>query len=188
MTCIEGPRLRLRAATTRDAVARLSLGHSPDIVRMFGVSHADHKPMTMDAAEGWALGLSRDPNAWVIEVSGRMIGEIKLHSINIQDSRASMAIAIYDPLQLGKGYGSEAIRLLLHHTFTQLHLHRVGIRVLAYNERAIRAYRKCGFVVEGRERETAFVDGAWYDDLMMGLLSHEFLAQNQCAGTASRQT
>jgi RimJ/RimL family protein N-acetyltransferase len=155
---------------------------------MFGVSHADHKPMTMDAAEGWALGLSRDPNAWVIEVSGRMIGEIKLHSINIQDSRASMAIAIYDPLQLGKGYGSEAIRLLLHHTFTQLHLHRVGIRVLAYNERAIRAYRKCGFVVEGRERETAFVDGAWYDDLMMGLLSHEFLAQNQCAGTASRQT
>jgi RimJ/RimL family protein N-acetyltransferase len=46
--------------------------------------------------------------------------------------------------------------------------------VLAYNERAIRAYQKCGFVVEGRERETAFVDGKWHDDLMMGLLSTEF--------------
>ena len=187
MTSIEGPGLRLRAATADDAAARLSLGHNPDIVRMFGVNLADHKPMTLDAAEGWALGLSSDPNAWIIEVSGQLIGEIKLHSINVQDRRASMAIAIYDPSQLGKGLGSEAIRLLLHHAFTQLHLHRVGIRVLAYNERAIRAYLKCGFVVEGRERETAFVDGVWHDDLMMGLLSHEFLAQSQGAAVASRQ-
>lgn len=84
-----------------------------------------------------------------------------------------MAIAIYDSQKLGKGFGSEAIRLLLHHAFTELDLHRIGIRVLAYNERAIRAYEKRGFIVEGRERETAFVDGVWQDDLMMGILSRE---------------
>jgi RimJ/RimL family protein N-acetyltransferase len=49
--------------------------------------------------------------------------------------------------------------------------------VLAYNKRAIRAYEKCGFVIEGREREAAFVDGAWHDDVMMGLLDHEFLME-----------
>ncbi|MGL4199204.1 MAG: GNAT family N-acetyltransferase [Allorhizobium sp.] len=81
---------------------------------------------------------------------------------------------MYDAQQLGKGYGSEAIRLLLHHAFTELDLHRIGIRVLAYNERAIRAYLKCGFIVEGRERETAFVDGVWHDDLIMGILSRDF--------------
>ena len=59
---------------------------------------------------------------------------------------------------------------------TLLRMHRIGIRVLAYNQRAIHAYKKCGFVIEGRERETAFVDGAWHDDVMMGLLDHEFLS------------
>lgn len=174
MICMDGPHVRLRPATADDAAARFSLGNIPDIVRMFGVSHSDTKPMTMDAAEAWARGQATNPHAWIIEVAGRLIGEIKLHSISAQDRRASMAIAIYDPQQLGKGLGSAAIRLLLHHAFTELNFHRIGIRVLAYNERAIRAYQKCGFVVEGRERETALVDGVWHDDLMMGLLSREF--------------
>ncbi len=174
MTCMEGPSLRLRPATADDAAARFLLGHNPEIVRMFGVSHAGAKPMTMDAAEAWARAHAANPYVWIIEVGGQLIGEIKLHSVNAQDRRASMAIAIYDAQQLGKGYGSEAIRLLLHHAFTELDLHRIGIRVLAYNERAIRAYLKCGFVVEGRERETAFVDGVWHDDLMMGILSRDF--------------
>ncbi len=174
MNVMEAPGLRLRFATAGDAAARFSLGHDPDITRMFGVSQADHKPMTLEAAEAWALGQSKDVNARIIEVDGRLVGEIKLHSINAQDRRASMAIAIYDPQMLGKGLGTRAICLLLHHAFTQMDLHRVGVRVLAYNKRAIRAYEKCGFVLEGRERETAFVDGVWHDDLMLGILSHEF--------------
>jgi len=56
-------------------------------------------------------------------------------------------------------------------------LHRVSLRVLAYNVRAIRCYSACGFVEEGREREAAFVGGEWHDDVMMGLLAHEFAAR-----------
>ena len=85
-----------------------------------------------------------------------------------------MAIAIYDRNMLGMGVGTAAIQLLLRHAFCELKLHRIGIRVLAYNDRAIRSYAKCGFILEGRERETAFVDGEWHDDFMMGLLSTEF--------------
>jgi RimJ/RimL family protein N-acetyltransferase len=88
-----------------------------------------------------------------------------------------MAIGIFDPELLGKGLGSESIRLVLKYAFEHLQLHRIGIRVLAYNTRAIRAYEKCGFVVEGREREAAFVNDAWHDDVMMGLLETEFLRQ-----------
>ncbi|KAA0700129.1 N-acetyltransferase [Neorhizobium sp. P12A] len=176
MVCLEGAGVRLRPASPDDAKARFSLGTDVDIAKMFGVSGSDVKPVTRDAAEEWAQGQAKNPYAWMIDVEERLIGEIKLHSLNFQDRRASMAIAIYHPAFLGKGLGSEAIRLLLRHAFTELELHRIGIRVLAYNERAIRAYQKCGFVVEGRERETAFVDGKWHDDLMMGLLSTEFLA------------
>ncbi|WP_283194694.1 GNAT family protein [Rhizobium sp. AN80A] len=169
-------RVRLRPASPDDAEARFALGTDAEIVKMFGVSSADVLPMTRHAAEQWALAQTQSPHVWIIEVEKRLIGEIKLHSINDQDRRASMAIGIYDPSFLGKGIGTEAIRLLLQHAFRELKLHRIGIRVLAYNERAIRAYAKCGFIVEGRERETAFVDGKWHDDLMMGLLSTEFPA------------
>jgi RimJ/RimL family protein N-acetyltransferase len=55
-----------------------------------------------------------------------------------------------------------------------LKLHRISVRVVAYNARALGAYRKCGFTTEGREREAAFVDGAWHDDVMMGILDREY--------------
>jgi RimJ/RimL family protein N-acetyltransferase len=53
------------------------------------------------------------------------------------------------------------------------------VRVVDYNLRAIRAYQKCGFVIEGREREAALVDGAWHDDVMMAILDREHLAMQQ---------
>jgi RimJ/RimL family protein N-acetyltransferase len=62
----------------------------------------------------------------------------------------SMAIAIFDRNSVGRVLGSEAISLVLGHAFDTLRLHRIGIRVLSYNHRAIRAYEKCGFVLEAR--------------------------------------
>ncbi len=173
MTTLEGSKVRLRRASAEDAEARFALGRDPEIGRMFGVSQADVKPMTFEAAKQWAEGHANDPHAWMIEVNGRLIGQIKLHSIHANDRRASMAIGIYDRTELNKGAGTEAIRLLLAHAFKELGLHRIAVRVLEYNERAIRAYVKCGFKIEGRERESAFVDGHWHDDVMMALLATE---------------
>lgn len=66
------------------------------------------------------------------------------------------------------------MRLALAYGFDGLGLHRIDLRVLAFNERAIRCYRKCGFVVEERLREPALVDSERHDDLIMGLLASEF--------------
>ena len=64
-------------------------------------------------------------------------------------------------------------RLVLAYAFDS-GLHRVGLRVLATNERAVRCYTSCGFKLEGRERESARIDGVWQDDLIMGILAREF--------------
>ena len=72
------------------------------------------------------------------------------------------------------GLGRQAVRLVLAHAFGPLGLHRVGLRVIAFNTRAIRCYRACGFIEEGREREAAQVGGAWHDDIIMGVLAQEF--------------
>ena len=95
--------------------------------------------------------------------------------VEAHDRRAALAIGIEDPTWLGRGLGTEALRLALGFGFAR-GLHRVSVRVLASNTRAIACYRKCGFVDEGRERESALVEGQWQDDLIMGLLDHEFAA------------
>ncbi|MFJ7354444.1 GNAT family N-acetyltransferase [Phyllobacterium sp. NPDC097923] len=103
--------------------------------------------------------------------------EARLNLIHPPSRMSTLAIGIYDTASLGRGLGSRAIRLTLGHAFLTIRLHRIGIRVPAYNRRAIRTYEKCGFIVEGRERETALVNGTRHDDIMMGLLEHEFQSQ-----------
>jgi len=56
-----------------------------------------------------------------------------------------------------------------------MNLHRVDLRVLAFNDGAIASYRKCGFVQEGCERNSCWLDGQWYDETIMAVLATEFL-------------
>ena len=76
----------------------------------------------------------------------------------------------------GRGLGTEATRLMLGLAFDTLGLHRVGLTVFAFNERAIRSYRKAGFAIEGRMREAIVRDGRYWDELQMGVLQEEWRA------------
>lgn len=141
--------------------------------RGIGGSFDPAASFTRDQAEAAIRFIENQKHAWVID-AGRFIGHVRLHSAVPADRRAALAIGINDPAYLGKGYGTEAVRLAL--TFAFEHgLHRVSLRVLASNARAIACYRKCGFIEEGRERETALVGGVRQDDLIMGLLDREFV-------------
>ncbi len=168
-----GQRVTLRRPRGEDFKARVTLGTDAEIVRMCGGSRSEVRPMTEEEARRWVQQLLDHDYAWVIE-SDTLIGHIRLDRLDLRDMRASLAIGIDDKAQLGIGLGTEAIGLVLDYAFKVLKLHRISVRVIDYNLRAIRAYRKCGFVVEGREREAAFVDGTWYDDVMMGILDREY--------------
>jgi RimJ/RimL family protein N-acetyltransferase len=66
---------------------------------------------------------------------------------------------------------------MLDHAFGTLGLHRIALFVFEFNERAVRAYRKCGFVVEGRARESIWRDGRWWDELAMSVLESDWRAR-----------
>lgn len=172
---LHGPRVTLRAPKTGDVAARLALGNSAELHRLFGGEPSQVRPLTEHAAENWVAAVEAEKYGWVIDAEGTLIGSIRLHSMNPADRRAVLAIGILDESRLGRGYGSEAMRLVLEHAFGPLDLHRVSLRVLDFNERAIAAYKKVGFVEEGRERESAFIDGLWYDDILMGVLARDFV-------------
>src|SRR5215472_5916942 len=175
---LRGKRVTLRRTREDDFQARLKLGTDAGIFRMYGGNLTDLRPMTEDAAKRWVQRLLDQDYAWIVEAGG-LIGEIRLDRVDLRDRRASLAIGIEDASQLGKGLGSEAIALALSYAFNVLKLHRVSVRVVDYNLRAIGAYQKCGFVIEGREREAALVDGDWHDDVMMAILDREYLATQQ---------
>ena len=104
----------------------------------------------------------------------RFIGEVGLWVDGWAHEHAWLGIHIGERDYWGKGYGTDAIRLILRYGFTELGLRRVSLSVLATNARAIRAYEKVGFVVEGRTRHTTRYDGRWLDDVFMGILREEW--------------
>jgi RimJ/RimL family protein N-acetyltransferase len=85
-----------------------------------------------------------------------------------------VGISIGDREFQGKGYGSEAIGLLLEYGFATLGLHRIQLFVYANNARAIRCYEKCGFRREGVRREARWWAGRWWDILEYAILEHEW--------------
>lgn len=167
-------RLVLRRPIASDIADRHSMGRDPDIYRMLGADVRGLKPITEDQAQAWVESIVSHPAAWVIEYQGRAIGEILIDNFVEADQRAGLIVGILDPEALGKGLGTEAIKAIAEFCFDTLDLHKLSMRVLAFNTRAIRAYERVGFIREGLERESALIGGTWHDDVIVGLLRRDF--------------
>ncbi|MBN8534785.1 MAG: GNAT family N-acetyltransferase [Rhizobiales bacterium] len=167
-------RLVLRRPIPTDIADRLALGRDPEIYRNLGADTRNLKSITDEQAKAWVDNIASHPAAWVIEHQGRAIGEILIDNFVEADQRAGLIIGVLDPTCLGKGLGTEAIKAVAEFCFDVLGLHKLSMRVLSFNTRAIRAYERVGFVREGLERESAFIGGVWYDDVIVGLLKRDF--------------
>jgi RimJ/RimL family protein N-acetyltransferase len=104
----------------------------------------------------------------------RPIGTVGLPGINYAHRTAELGIGIGEHDCWGKGYGTEATRLILDYAFNVLGLHNVMLRVFGYNERAIRSYQKVGFKEMGRRRQAQRIGGQAYDVVYMDCLASDF--------------
>jgi RimJ/RimL family protein N-acetyltransferase len=105
-----------------------------------------------------------------------LIGFIGLFELFQHHGDTLVAIALGERQYWGKGFGTDAMRIMLRYAFSELNLRRVGLIVFDYNPRAIRSYEKAGFVHEGRIREVIHRDGKRYDFLYMAILRDDWLA------------
>jgi [ribosomal protein S5]-alanine N-acetyltransferase len=168
--------VRLRPPQPGDRAARLASGRDPELVRLYGGDWKQDQPLTEAGVEQWYAKVARDPLLWIIEYQGQCVGHLGFHSLDLANRRARYVIGIFDRAFWGRGIGTQATRLALRYAFEVLQLHRVDLRVLSYNTRAIAAYEKCGFMREGVEREGALVEGEWHSDVMMSILEQEWEA------------
>ena len=102
------------------------------------------------------------------------LGFAELDGIDWSHGSTGLGIGLGDPDSWGKGYGRDAMKLLLNFAFGEMNMHRVGLTVFAYNERAKALYEKLGFVLEGTQRERLHRDGERYDMLDYGILRREW--------------
>jgi RimJ/RimL family protein N-acetyltransferase len=113
----------------------------------------------------------------IVELSSsRLIGFTTFSALDGDNGSVMFHITIGERDAWGRGLGTEATQLMLQHAFERLGLHRVGLAVFSYNTRAIRAYEKAGFRVEGRLREAIQRQGEFFDEVQMGILAGEWFA------------
>lgn len=174
----------LRSFKECDKQDRINAGFDVEFFRALGVELSEEIDLETFAEE-WFEKKTNPEHSWAIEVDGICVGSIWIHSIEKKNKRGRFAIEIHHPGYWNRGIGEDATRAVVQFAFEELKLHRLDLRVLKSNHRAIRCYEKCGFVREGIQRETVLIHGVWESDLWMSILESEY---NQDANKAVERT
>lgn len=136
------------------------------------------QPMTLEREQGWYDGASKADNTYSFTIYERAtwtpIGNTSLMDVDWRNRTAEFGILIGEADARGKGYGTEAARLMLDYAFTALGLHSLHLRVHEYNLAGVRAYEKAGFTQFGRRRESQLMGGRRWDTIYMDALASEF--------------
>jgi RimJ/RimL family protein N-acetyltransferase len=173
---LEGEMIRLRPIRADDAEAMWDMVDDPEGRRTTGTTTVWSRAET----ERWCATVSgregRIDLAITANGADEYLGEIVLTDIDEALGSANLRLAMR-PGYRGRGYGTEAIELVLGLAFDGIGLHRVELDVLSINARAHSLYENIGFEVEGRRRD-AYRDGdGWCDGIMMAMLEDEFRAR-----------
>jgi diamine N-acetyltransferase len=179
-----GERIYLRPLEKEDLPFLRAWSNDPEIRKLTG----EVRPTSMNEAEKWFERVQSDENRiWFVvalKENDHPIGEAGLLRIFSPWRTSDLTIILGDKFAWGKGYGEEAILLLLDYAFGALALHRISIGVVGFNERALRFYEKIGFKREGIQRDGYFYNHQFSDFVMMSLLEDEYRALHLPKGKA----
>ena len=176
---LAGERVRLRGVRDDDLPALAKWDMDPG--RMATLSHWVAPPSEAAAKERIAKWSANDKGdlGFAIETLDDppvLVGHIGLRGAHPKHRCATLGIALGREY-IGRGYGTDAMRVIVGYAFRELGLHRIQLSVASFNPAGIRAYEKAGFVEEGRHRESVLHDGRWYDQVLMSILDHQWAAR-----------
>jgi RimJ/RimL family protein N-acetyltransferase len=175
---MDGKLVRLRAYELSDLDALMTWVNDEEVTRNLAAPMI--YPLSRATEENYlsANAVGNDAERrWAIEtLAGEYLGGISLMTIDWINRSAQVGIVIGSKPNWGKGFGTDAMRLVLRFAFDKMNLHRVWLNVYAFNVRGIKSYEKCGFRHEGVLREYRFLDGRYHDSLLMAILESEYRA------------
>ena len=168
---VEGARIRLSPIRANDAPALFRWINDRELV----VFNAGFHPVHASQHAAWMRSIAGKTDLIVFAIRKKrgdaLIGVCQLHTISAVHRSAELQIRIGDAASRGRGYGVEAVRLLVEFAFRDLNLHRVWLRVFGTNTPALKTYSAAGFAREGVMRDAAFIDGRYVDVVIMGIVN-----------------
>lgn len=176
---LTGDRVRLRAPMREDIPTFVKWFNDPEVTEFLLRS----PPMGMDEEERWFDSLvSQEGRVFSVETrQGKLIGNLGIIHIDWAQRKADIGAVLGEKEYWSKGYGTEAITLLLGYMFEELNLNRIWLYCDESNVRAQRCYEKCGFRREGVFRQNRFKAGRYIDDVVMSILRGEWDARKRPA-------
>jgi diamine N-acetyltransferase len=167
--------MRLRELERSDLETLNRWRNAPEVVEWLGAPFLYIGP-EVDAQwfDEYLKARDRNIRLAILADDDRFVGCVNLTGMHPVNRSAELSIWIGETTHWSQGLGFLACAAALEHAFRDRNLHRVFLYVLVTNERAIRLYRKLGFVEEGRLREAAFKQGRFVDLLVMSVLAGEF--------------
>jgi len=146
--------------------------NNPEMRKFLG----GYMPVTREAEREWIQScqrqmMNRTGFVYVIEdtVDHRFIGSVSLNGIDWLSKSSGIGIAIHRPEDWDKGYGTEAMQMLIDFGWQHLNLRRIELSVHSFNPRARHMYEKLGFKLWGTAHRKLFVDGEYHDTHYMEL-------------------
>lgn len=134
------------------------------------------KPFTREGHLNWVetmINTGKAVQFIICTGQGRPVGSVYLRDIDREHRKAEYGIFIGEQDGLGKGYGTQAAKLMITYAFRTLKLHKLMLRVLAGNDRARRSYEKAGFVQEAWLKDEVFLSGEYRDVILMAVINGE---------------
>jgi RimJ/RimL family protein N-acetyltransferase len=179
---IYGKHIRLRGVEHSDVPRFHEWLNDPEVIEGLSI----YLPMSMIDEEKWfeklaQLEQAEKPLSIDLKNNGdwRLIGNIGIFNLEWPNRSAEFGIFIGDKSLWNKGYGTEAVELILKHGFETLNLNRIYLRVYSTNLRAKRSYEKAGFTAEGTLREAVYKNGKYADVHIMSVLRSEWFAKRE---------
>jgi len=131
--------------------------------------------ISIENEKGFLEKLSKEHTYSIVDnITNELIGNCGFGDIDHINQTAEVGIFIGNKKYWNKGYGTEALNLLLDYGFKALNLHNIFLRVYSFNERARKSYEKTGFKIIGKRREALLRDKERHDIILMDILPNEF--------------
>jgi RimJ/RimL family protein N-acetyltransferase len=183
---IKGELVNLRAADRHDATDLYRWFNNPDVMRYWGLpSSSPSLTEIQRQIEAW-LDLEERlgrPTSLIVEtLEGKAVGLIQLSEYKPESRSTELSFFIGEPNLWGRGIGADMLEAVIETCFDEWNLRRISARSEAFNERAQRLFKRCGFVHEATLREASFFEGAFHDVLTFGLLASD-RTQNEAVKT-----
>lgn len=172
------PQVQLRELTIDDVEDRYQWCLDKEVIKYLNMPD-EYPPFSKEDTKRWIEMCINRTNGYeqkaIITKEGKHIGWIDLKNIDQLNKHAELGIAIGDKNYWGKGYGLSAINEMLFWGFDTLKLNKIWLRVEVDNKKAIKSYKRIGYVEEGILRQDRFRKGEFVDRLRMSILKSEFL-------------